>query len=72
MKIKTLLAVACIVALASCSKEYTCECIMTDSAGVMASTTVSSTATYSSSSDAEDACNSTVTSGTMTTECKIK
>ena len=60
-----------VLSFSSCSKEYTCECSVTDSNGTVVSTT-SFTKEYDSKSDAEKSCNTTVQSGSQKTECKIK
>ena len=67
-------AVLTMLAFASCKKDYTCECTVSDGQGT---NSTSSVTIHESKKDAESACkasNSTVSSGgmTMTSTCKIK
>lgn len=58
------------IALTSCKKDYTCECTSTDSSGN--SSTSSTTIENAKKSDAEEACNKSISSGGSTIECKLK
>ncbi len=72
MKKVILVAAVGMLALASCKKDYTCECTTTDSSGFFddVSTSVTINATKS---DAETTCSgSEVTAGTLTTKCELK
>ena len=61
-----------LIFLASCSKDYTCECTVTDSSGTLGTTTSSTTLT-GKKKDVTTACEaSNQTVGTLTYSCKIK
>ena len=63
-------AIGLMATVSSCSREFTCECSVTDSSGFFDDVTTSSTIT-AKKSDAEAACNSSSTAGTLTTSCEI-
>lgn len=61
-----------LLALASCKKDYTCECTITDSSGLFPTTTSTATVT-GKKKDVTTACeNGSSTVSTITTTCKIK
>lgn len=65
-----LAVVALFGATTSCKKDYTCTCTITDSSGLIDPIT-STTTINASKSDAETACNSESTIGTLTTKCSL-
>lgn len=72
MKKAIMIAFVAGLAMASCKKDYTCECTTKDSSGTIPSVTASATAKMKKS-EAEDWCTgqkSTV--GTITTSCELK
>jgi len=72
MKKMLLVAAVAGLALASCKKDYTCECTTKDTSnGTVMGT--SSVTIKDTKKKAEDACNGKkATAGTLTTECAIK
>lgn len=71
-KLSTILAVVAVISLASCKKDYTCECTYTDSSGFFDNST--STITINGKKkDVEKSCDAfDYTSGTTSNSCKIK
>ena len=57
------------VSFSSCKKDYDCTCTTTNSGTELSKTTV--TLEDLSKSEAEDACSTSVTVGTMTTACEL-
>lgn len=70
-KVALFAAVVFAFGLTACKKDYTCECTVTDSSGTIATTTTSTTIN-ATKSDAESACDSSTSLGTITTTCAIK
>lgn len=75
--IKLIFATVCVISLASCKKDRTCECTYTNSNGKASTYTV--TYTKIKKGDAKDACSNTSSSETSggdtstdKTECKLK
>jgi hypothetical protein len=61
-----------LVFLASCSKDYTCKCTVTDSSGTLPTSSSSSTIT-GKKKEVTTACdNGDATSGTITYNCEIQ
>ena len=61
-----------LIFLASCTKDYTCKCTMTDSSGSLPTSSSSSTIT-GKKKDAKTACdNGDATTGTITYNCEIQ
>ena len=70
MKKTLFVAAAAIFSLASCKKDYTCECTTTMNGEVFATTSATITA---KKKDAEASCNSgNITTGTSSVSCKLK
>ncbi len=69
---KKIIAVAAIVSIGavSCKKDYTCECTSKDSSGKVI--TSGSITIHATKGDAEDACNATGSSGSITSTCALK
>jgi hypothetical protein len=71
-KLTTILAVLAVVSLASCKKDYTCECTVTDSSGFF-DTETSTITINGKKKDVEKSCDAfEYSSGTITESCKIK
>ena len=72
MKKLLFVAAIAVLGLASCTKEYTCECTTSDSSGLIDDVTTSSTF-EATKSDAEAACGDLeITVLTMTSTCELK
>lgn len=72
-KLLFVFAIAAVGSLASCKKDYTCECTTTDSSGAFETVTTEYDINDAKKSDAEDACdgrNSSV--GTLSTTCELQ